>query len=646
LRFIHFSNKSDRIKCYLVELIRVNYIYSSIDYNNINLKKNIIETLFLKHFSPIVFSLENLETLNLFSNLTIEICTLTNDIKFYDKLIRLLFILHNDYRFFSHESDRTKTIWNFQKTTIINLYNKLSDTFQSDKLILLNKKIYNSIKVKNDIPLLVIILNIFKNLVINKDFELFVSRDNPAYKSGLHPSQMVINFISSKHKKQKKVYENLKSKKVNIYEPYIAFKHNKIYDYLMVLINQDETNTFICEEVIDLLNTLLKTFFFYKGVRFEKLLTAIIEIDDIKKYSNRQRFIDLLIEILLNSASHFVKREHKGNISFTSGFAVGSPTNEVIELSDESYKERIILFSLNSLKSFIGILKNLITNYKKLVVLSLNFNSGTPNLVPASITVTQINFTNVLGNNIIYSNNKGININNITESFDYLITSKDTINIAPTGQNSLNLKTCIYYIKRLLFLLSTYMNTYISTNSGNEKAKKSLEFVTNVLETFYELKGILYFKISLAISILNFIFSIKDLLVQCGEETVIKIIFLILNIGWPNYENEILKTFTESFNIKLRKFELERIRISDKFMKREYVNLLSDTCCLYFVEKSSQGKTLFNAFNSIFKGKEMREVNFLELVKWNINLKTNRDNLKPEYRSKSIHNSQVYLGHK
>jgi hypothetical protein len=223
-------------------LIRVSYIYSLIDYNNINLKKNIIETLFLKHFSPIVFSLENLETLNLFSSLTIEICTFTNDIKFYDKLVRVLFILHNDYRFFSHETDRTKTIWNFQKTTIINLYNKLGDTFQSEKLLILNKKIYNSIKVKNDIPLLIIVLNIFKNLVINKDYELFVSLQNLSYKSNFYPSQMVINFLPS-HKKNKKVYENLKSKKVNLYEPYIAFKHNKIYDYLMVLINQDETNT-------------------------------------------------------------------------------------------------------------------------------------------------------------------------------------------------------------------------------------------------------------------------------------------------------------------------------------------------------------------------------------------------------------------
>jgi hypothetical protein len=51
-------------------------------------------------------------------------------------------------------------------------------------------------------------------------------------------------------------------------------------------------------------------------------------------------------------------------------------------------------------------------------------------------------------------------------------------------------------------------------------------------------------------------------------------------------------------------------------MKRDYVNMLSDTLCFYLVEKSIHGKTLFNVFNIIFKGKNMRELLFLDLVKW------------------------------
>jgi hypothetical protein len=313
------------------------------------------------------------------------------------------------------------------------------------------------------------------------------------------------------------------------------------------------------------------------------------------------------------------------NASFSS-LNVTLYSSEVIELTDDICKERIIAFCLNSLKSFVGILKTQVLNYKKLVVLALNHNTNNPNqnLVPSSIALTQINFNTLLGNNIIYSSLKSININNVTETFDYLITSRDNINIV-TNNQSLNLKTCIYYIKRLFFLLNVYLTTYIIPNftsnafnvSQNEKTKKSLEFILNVLDLFYEIRNILYFKISLAISMLTFIYSIKDLIIQCGEEAIIKIIFIILNIGWPNYEQDIQKTFTESFNMKFRKFELERIRISsDKFLKREYVNLIADTNCLYFVEKSTQSKTLFNVFNTIFKGKEMREIVFLDLVKW------------------------------
>jgi hypothetical protein len=137
---------------------------------------------------------------------------------------------------------------------------------------------------------------------------------------------------------------------------------------------------------------------------------------------------------------------------------------------------------------------------------------------------------------------------------------------------------------------------------------------------FYDMRNYLYYKTSLAISILNFIYSVKELIIGCGEEMIIKIIFLILNIGWPGNENEHLKIFTEHFNSKFRKFDCEKIRIVDKFMKREYVNLLSDICCIYFVEKSTQEKILLSVFNALFKGKDMRESLFLDLIKWYIGL--------------------------
>jgi hypothetical protein len=577
---------------HLIELIRMNYTYSLMEHISVNIKMNIIETLIMKHFSQIVFSLETIESLNIFSAFIVDLCTLTNDMKFYERFIKLLFILHNDFKLLILDGDKTKAILTFQKCTISNIYNKLSNTFQGEKILLLNKKIYSFLKVKTDIPLLVSILNLFKNFVINKDFELFFNNSNPCYRSNTLPSQVVINYIV-KNKKVKKVYENFKSKKINIYEPYIVFKHDKIFDYLILLINQDETNTFICEDVIDLLNILLKNMFFYKSIKFEKLINVVIEIDDIKKYGGRQRFIDMIIEILINSSSHLNKpKQHLGD-------------NLVIDVNDDTLRDRIIVFTINSIKSFINILKNLIINYRKLVIVSTNFNQegkncvGTSQSIPNSI---QLNYTS----GIIYNNNKSININNITEHFEFNIGTNNIVNIQ--SNNSISFKYSIYYLKRFLYLLSIYLTTC--------QTKKLNEYIIMVVDIFYEIRNFLYYKTSLAISMLNFIYSVKELIINCGEEIIIKIIFLILNVGWPGNENEYLKVFTEHFNIKFKKFDSEKIRIIDKFMKREYVNLLADICCIYFVEKSNQEKILLSVFNALFKGKDMRESVFLDLIKW------------------------------
>ena len=93
---------------------------------------------------------------------------------------------------------------------------------------------------------------------------------------------------------------------------------------------------------------------------------------------------------------------------------------------------------------------------------------------------------------------------------------------------------------------------------------------------------------------------------------------LIDYIIYTNIEiaNNQFKELLNQINFKFKKFENEKIRIIDKYMKREYINVLSDVCCVYFVEKSTQEKLLISVFNSLFKGKDMRETIFLDMIKW------------------------------
>lgn len=659
------NSKSERVKNYIIEIIRLNYT-NSYSYNKKNVKINMIENLLFKHFTSLLFSFENQENLNLFSQLITDICLLTSDLKFFEKILNNIMMIHNQYKMYSNENDKFKYIFSFQKYTLINIYNKISNTFQSDKIICVNKKIYNLIKNKCDITLLMNLLNFFKNFNINKDYELILQNNHLGNYKNL-PSSIVTNFKVQKTKKNKKVgYDNFKVKKINIYEPYIAFKHNKVYDLLMKLIVQDETNTFICEEVMEFLSIHLNTTYFFKGLKLERLLNVIVELDDIKKYATRKRFIDLIIEILINCSFHL----NGGSLSkdSSSGFNslnIGSNTKEnkvvqetIIEINDEFLKEKILNFSINGIKSFMNIIKSMMNTYRKIVTSSI-----TP----------QIN-SNKNSTTSLEQCTSSISINIVTENMDIYQTNNQT-------NTNVNFKIVVYYIKKFLNLISIYLSTFQDSienlnvlinqknifnyysgnninliNSPNQSANKKLsELINTLIEILFDMRNLVLFKSSIAVSILFMIMNNKELFIQSGEDNIIKIIYLVLNIGWPNYENEISKYFTECFNIKNKKFENEKIRPQEKPIIKEYINFLADIVCLYFIEKSSQGRLLLNILNSIFKNNifnnnqrsnssTIRENIFLDLSKWQIHSKTNRDNILSEFKSRIPFYSQIYLG--
>ena len=56
-------------------------------------------------------------------------------------------------------------------------------------------------KTKNDTPLLLLILNFTKNMIVNKDYEVFMN--NSIHKINILPSSVVINYIANKNKKPK-----------------------------------------------------------------------------------------------------------------------------------------------------------------------------------------------------------------------------------------------------------------------------------------------------------------------------------------------------------------------------------------------------------------------------------------------------------
>ena len=379
----------------------------------------------------------------------------------------------------------------------------------------------------------------------------------------------------------------------------------------------------LCEEILDLLNYFLKNFYFFKSIQIEKFLNSILLIGDFNKYFDRNRKIEIIIEVLFN-------------ISFiTNNKNLIDKKNDnyyQLEITEDNMKDRIIQLCLNSLKSFVKI------------------------------------FMNFIEKNSLHENNR------ITNNFISLskesISSDTTFSLRNTEFPNDYVKTLIKYINNFISLLSVYFIAIPTINENDkEKNLKNIDFAHTIIDLIYEMRFIFKIKPSLMTSILYFIIKPHEIFITLGQEVVVKIIYLLLSIGWPKYEDEIYKSFSENFKFKLKKFNELYVQRSNiirmgnadipiyqpvnlineskvKYQRREYNYHLTDLACCYYLNKFSLVKVVLKILNSIFKLNHHREKIFVELIKWNLHSKSIRDNLKSEYRAKIFDQSKIYLGKK
>jgi len=874
-----------RVKNYVFELIRINYVYS-FNFPNAKFKQILTENLILKYFTSIVLSIDNQENLNMMSILIIEITFYTQDIKFFDKILIRILDLHNHLKEFLQESDKYNIIIKFQKNTLV------------------MKKFYGITKLDlKDNSLLKILLHFLKTFIINEDYEVFIDK-NSFFKINKLPSQVILNFLAVKNKNSKKVFENMKSKKINIYEPYLYIKHNQIFEYLIEVLKSDTTNTFIGEEILELFLIYSKNIFFFKCIPNEIILKVILDEENLKKYLTNKKFFDLLVGIILISPfnySSFItqgqlnpKNIIKTSYEFFKKDLTKKILSEIIYMHSDKLKDKMLELCLTSLKDIVKSMKNISVNYKKClnnqlirrenthiynsnqnnsvnlihqnIFIGLNYNNALNNQNLNSTNANNLanNSSNTYQNSILFFNPKEkiINLNLMTESSsreDNINNYKDNNN-----RNQVNFKNCKQFMNRIVIILRIYLQSYfhkfmnvtlneylklnnnlttknfsnnynnlyfsalnqnnqlnslvanpntqniinslIQANSNNtnfnnvnvnninniilaalpnlqnqinaaqnlnllsnnnlnnstysnhqipinlnsnpltnitpninnigyidnsysfqnrisnnninannnfylnnnllsnssnnnlinmspyslpnnspnlnslnnannflglgnkllnnnfynlgssnkehqminlnegEKLKYLSNFYSNFLECLYDIRNLSYFKPSLSLSVLYTLFSLKELLYKFGDELILKTIYLVLNIGWTQYENEIHKIFNENFNIKFRKFEYEKIRAFESPLKKEYINFLSDIIIYNLVDKISLGHNILSTFNSIMKNKTSRESIFMDLCRWNVISKSIRDNMKNEYRNKMQENSQVFIG--
>jgi len=222
-----------------MEFIRSNYNRTT---DNVTIK--LIENLILKFFSSLIQSFETLEEVNCFSLLIADICFNTSDIVFYQKIINILYVTHF-YNLDEKNAKNSKLISVFQKYTFIRTFHLICNSFQKEKITFFIEKIYMFFTNKIDYNLLLVLINFLDNLNVTNQLEIVtvVKWFNYADYVNVYPSPVVIDYLKDLCKQPKKAGSDCKNNELNIYEPFIPFKHGLLYNYLLDILENDETNT-------------------------------------------------------------------------------------------------------------------------------------------------------------------------------------------------------------------------------------------------------------------------------------------------------------------------------------------------------------------------------------------------------------------
>ena len=240
----------------------------------------------------------------------------------------------------------------------------------------------------------------------------------------------------------------------------------------------------------------------------------------------------------------------------------------------------------------------------------------------------------------IGSGSGGHNSNTDIPNDKDLVTHNNNTNIRKSFNNSVNssnnsaegkqtISSFKGIIKKLISLLTIAFSTELPTNV--DKVKKLSDLINNVVDLFTDYKMCLVIEPGLSIQLQHFFSYTMHNLIKLGDSTNFKIIFLCLNLSWPQYDKEIWKFFTETYTgIKFKKPEMERNKIKETLMcldensqrgnpksfKNQYINFLCDMNVIFLIENSQHNKTLVKILNSILKGQTQREEIMLYLIKW------------------------------
>lgn len=593
------QKKSNIVKIYIFDHIR-NYYYNA--YNKKQQALVIEKIIQSNHTKILNMHSSNEKILITYSSFIVYMLRLTcNNEFFFDIMTQLL------------NNSSLDSINKFQRQTLLSIINKLIRAYEKDKLSfcmgILNNQITflqeNAETLEQNTNLIKNIIYLFKHFYINEYDEIEVKLDN-------HRKRLLSFFITN--------YDEMKQlEKTSINKDkfgYLPLNLNDFYSFFLYIIEQKEENAFVFSEVLALFNKQLRHMFFFKHLDILKIVlifyNQLLFPDYIAKYLNKEIIIKQITQLFINIVFHL-------------------NTDLLTQLPSEAQIDK--------------------QGYKTLLDIYDPHHSMKKNIINLIISVVSPMIA--LSNEFLVIENKQL----ITKSSkDEIITNR--LSISDICSNGMPFDINIVFINQFIGLLETFLfslidwtpkertsKTFFSTKNRDNVIEQqktviygSIELVSSVngfITILRKSKGFINFDYEFAFVLLKTIFVIKELLISFGEEKKIEVIYLILCIVWPGYEKELTEAFKNIYKFgflndtQVNTVNEKKENTEDKFKRMLLIEWFGDNVIMFFIEKIKTGNQLLNILQKVLnKPNDNRQTVFIELVKWNLIIQGNRDNLQ------------------
>ena len=594
-------------KNYLIEILINNYNYAFISEGIESEKIKLIDNLMFKYFSNFLKSFNNIESnYILFGHLISIILTKTSDLNYFETYLDILVHLNLD------TGDNITISNNFSINIIRELFENLCLNWDTIKLRNFLKYFFGK-ENRNDVKILKYGVRLIKNIIVDEAFQIITPNHNY--------SPLIINYKNPEIEKQKEKLdkEHFKKFKKDFYLPFIKFKHIKIYQALNHQLLGNTKNLSLIKDILIYYITSLKSFFFLKEVNLEELILIIAKDEDISKISLGKDITRCILEIfsLLNYQLNTNLISDDNIINNQSIFKIHN---------NYSLSTKIIFSLLNSWNKLNDENLSYLKNYPKQNFFDTKFNT-----VP--IWTGQLTLSQSLSFICEFIKILKCYLFSLTDKFNKIKKEPSFYSKLSSFDETLKEK-----------LIKEYGN-----NDLNKIIDEIIHFMMDSL--FFVLISKEY-----SISIISLLYEIRDLIVNFGDDKILNVIYIILMIGWPTYQDNITNNFDKFFFTKFNMRQIKKEKyyqidlksenkdLLNSLIGNEYVQFFADITCLYYLEKIEFSKTMWETIKNIFPEKEKqknREIIFLSMVKWNLMTRTKRTNLSD---IKADNNSLIYIG--